>query len=235
MAPTSSVAIPVMSGSSDSPLSPAQSVLLTMCEGNEPSPVSPEDAGTAGSVGTACSGLTFANAVLCLNVTTRQWLECGQREVGRMALGCHGRVAIEAIQGDLGWSTFEVREARSKATYEGRLRLMDDERWPRRLFRYASLTGTQTQWCRRLGNLKRKFGMSAKPVVEDRMYKWAHAVKTQVCEEETEQWRRAMENKSPLLTYRTHKADIGTEPLYDNSGGSALLFEARAGALRTLT
>ncbi|KAH6935574.1 hypothetical protein HPB50_006826 [Hyalomma asiaticum] len=180
-------------------------------------------------------GLTFANAVLCLNVTTRQWLERGQREVGRMALGCHGRVAIEAIQGDLGWSTFEAREARSKATYEGRLRLMDDERWPRRLFRYASLTGTQTQWCRRLGNLKRKYGMSAKPVVEDRMHKWAHAVKTQVCEEETEQWRRAMENKSTLLTYRTHKADIGTEPLYDNSGGSALLFEARAGALRTLT
>ncbi|KAH6926037.1 hypothetical protein HPB50_013032 [Hyalomma asiaticum] len=180
-------------------------------------------------------GLTFANAVLCLNATTRQWLERGQREVGRMALGCHGRVAIEAIQGDLGWSTFEARGARSKATYEGRLRLMDDERWPRRLFRYASLTGTQTQWCRRLGNLKRKFGMSAKPVVEDRMHKWAHAVKTPVCEEETEQWRRAMESKSTLLTYRTHKADIGTEPLYDNSGGSALFFEARAGALRTLT
>ncbi|KAH6930787.1 hypothetical protein HPB50_018395 [Hyalomma asiaticum] len=145
-------------------------------------------------------GLTFANAVLCLNVTTRQWLERGQREVGRMALGCHGRVAIEAIQGDLGWSTFEAREARSKATYEGRLRLMDDERWPRRLFRYASLTGTPTQWYRRLGNLKRKFGM-AKPVVEDRMYKWAHAVKTQVCEEETEQ------HASPLRFHKT-KAPI---------------------------
>ncbi|KAH8018924.1 hypothetical protein HPB51_013990 [Rhipicephalus microplus] len=111
---------------------------------------------------------------------------------------------------------------------------MDDERCHRRLFRYASLTGTQTQWCRRLGSLKRKFGFSANPMIEDKMYKWAHAVKTQVCEEETEQWRRAMEDKSTLLTYRTHKADIGMEPLYDNRGGSALLFEARAGALRTL-
>ncbi|KAH7952413.1 hypothetical protein HPB52_022843 [Rhipicephalus sanguineus] len=43
-----------------------------------------------------------------------------------------------------------------------------------------------------------------------------------------------MEDKSTLLSYRTHKADIGMEPLYDNSGGSALLFEPRAGALRTL-
>ncbi|KAH8027143.1 hypothetical protein HPB51_003512 [Rhipicephalus microplus] len=69
----------------------------------------------------------------------------------------------------------------------------------------------------------------------DKMYKWAHAVKTQVCEEETEQWRRAMEDKSTLLTYCTHKADdIGMEPLYNNSGGGALLFQARTGALRTL-
>ncbi|KAH8031178.1 hypothetical protein HPB51_013635 [Rhipicephalus microplus] len=66
------------------------------------------------------------------------------------------------------------------------------------------------------------------------MYKWAHAVKTQVCEEETKQWRGAMEDKSALLTCRTHKADMGMEPLYDNSGGSALLFEAHAGALCTL-
>ncbi|KAH7998789.1 hypothetical protein HPB51_026359 [Rhipicephalus microplus] len=112
--------------------------------------------------------------------------------------------------------------------------LMDDERWPRQLFRYARLTGTQTQWCRCLGSLKRKFGFSANLVIEDKMYKWAHAVKMQVCEEETEQWRRAVESKSTPFTYHTHKADICMEPLNDNSGGSALLFEARAGALRTL-
>ncbi|KAH8022322.1 hypothetical protein HPB51_023375 [Rhipicephalus microplus] len=179
-------------------------------------------------------GLTFANAILCLTVTTRKWLERDQREVGRMALGCHRRVAIEAIQGDLGWSSFHVQEARSRTTCEKRLQLMDDERWPTQLFRYANLTGIQTQWCRRLGSLKRKFGFSAKLVIEDKIYKWAYAVKTQVWEEETEQWRRAIEDKSTLLTYCTHKADIGIGPLYDNSGGSALLFEARARALRTL-
>ncbi|KAH8009173.1 hypothetical protein HPB51_011345 [Rhipicephalus microplus] len=44
-----------------------------------------------------------------------------------------------------------------------------------------------------------------------------------------------MEDECTLLTYRTHKADIGIECLYNNSGGSALLFEARAGALRRLS
>ncbi|KAH6923829.1 hypothetical protein HPB50_007775 [Hyalomma asiaticum] len=68
MALTSSVAIAVMSGSSDSPPSPAQSVLLTMCDGNEPSPVSPEDAGTAGSVGTACSDTLHSHGYLVVPV-----------------------------------------------------------------------------------------------------------------------------------------------------------------------
>ncbi|KAH6930248.1 hypothetical protein HPB50_012260 [Hyalomma asiaticum] len=45
-----------------------------------------------------------------------------QRKVGRVALGCHGRVAVEAIQGDLGWSSFEAREASSRVACEGRFR-----------------------------------------------------------------------------------------------------------------
>ncbi|KAH7980492.1 hypothetical protein HPB49_016671 [Dermacentor silvarum] len=73
-------------------------------------------------------GLTFANSVVCLSSKTREWLERGQQEVGRLALGCHGRVAVEAIQGDLAWSTYEAREARSKLSYEGRLHPMDDTR-----------------------------------------------------------------------------------------------------------
>ncbi|KAH6947046.1 hypothetical protein HPB50_016912 [Hyalomma asiaticum] len=55
--------------------------------------------------------LTFANAVLCLSAVSRDWLERRQREVGRIALGCHGAVANEAVQGDVGWSSFEAREA----------------------------------------------------------------------------------------------------------------------------
>ncbi|KAH8009901.1 hypothetical protein HPB51_021699 [Rhipicephalus microplus] len=93
---------------------------------------------------------------------------------------------------------------------------------------------TAPSWGRRLGILRTKFGFYTNPVIEDKVYKWAHAVNTQVCEEETEQWWRAVEDKSTPLTYRTHKAEIAMEPLYDNSGGSALLFGARAGGLRTL-
>ncbi|KAH7954197.1 hypothetical protein HPB49_016427 [Dermacentor silvarum] len=46
--------------------------------------------------------LTFANAIICMSSPTREWLERGQRVVGRLGTGCHGNVANEAIQGDLG-------------------------------------------------------------------------------------------------------------------------------------
>ena len=103
--------------------------------------------------------LTFANAIICLSSQTREWLERGQREVGRLALGCHGRVALEAIQGDVGWSTYEAREATSKIAYEGRLRFMKDCRWARRMFRYLHFVGLRTQWLKRVYFLRRKYGM----------------------------------------------------------------------------
>ncbi|KAH7965221.1 hypothetical protein HPB49_004766 [Dermacentor silvarum] len=152
------------------------------------------------------SVLTFANAVICLSAETRQWLERGQHGVGRLGFGCHGRVAVEAIQGDLGWSSFEAREARSKAAYEGRLRLLNNER---------------------------KFSLFTDPVQEDSERKWLMEVRTRVQEAETSMWQSTIDQKSSLALYTVHKTAISVERLYDNSVGSALLFETRAGALRT--
>ncbi|KAH7933120.1 hypothetical protein HPB49_008716 [Dermacentor silvarum] len=129
--------------------------------------------------------LTFANAIICLSTETHQWLGHGQRGVGRLALGCHGCVAAEAIQGDLGWSSFEAREARSKAAYEGSLRLMNNERWARLVFQYTTLKGVSTQWSRRLSNLCRKFSLFIDPVQEDSERKWSLEVRTRVQEAET--------------------------------------------------
>uniref|UniRef100_A0A0K8R3X7 Tick transposon n=1 Tax=Ixodes ricinus TaxID=34613 RepID=A0A0K8R3X7_IXORI len=44
-----------------------------------------------------------------------------------------------------------------------------------------------------------------------------------------------MQEKSALTVYRSRKQDIRKENLFDNSLGSALLFEARTGVLRTRT
>ncbi|KAH7977903.1 hypothetical protein HPB49_003930 [Dermacentor silvarum] len=110
---------------------------------------------------------------------------------------------------------------------------MNNERWARRVFRYTSLKGVSTQWSRRLYSLCRKFSLFTDPVQEDSERKWSMEVRTRVQEAETSMWQSAMDQKSSLALYRVHKTTISVERLYDNSAGSALLFETRAGALRT--
>ncbi|KAH7963522.1 hypothetical protein HPB52_021289 [Rhipicephalus sanguineus] len=178
-------------------------------------------------------GLTLANAILCLSANTREWLERGQRAVGRLALGCHGRVAVEAIQGGMGWSAFEAREAQSKIGYEARLRNMDDTRRARKLFPYTNIVGIRTQWCARAQTLRRKYGFLAR--TEDEAAERKTAIRTLVRQAENAQWSANAQRKTTMALYCEHKGEISAEPLYDNSVGSTLLFEARAGALRTLS
>lgn len=73
-----------------------------------------------------------------------------KREIGRQALGCHGQVANRLIQGDLGWSSFEAREASSKLEYCARLRHMQEEYWAKRVFAYVHLRNVQTTSIQRL-------------------------------------------------------------------------------------
>lgn len=179
-------------------------------------------------------GLTFANAVLCVPGTVREVMERRQREVGRQALGCHGMVATEAVQGDLGWSSFEAREATSKITYDSRLRLMDRGRWAKRLFVYTYLTGMQTGWRKRLYQLEKKYGFFSTPVTITSDRKWEMEIRNRVREEEAARWAETAKSKSTLYMYSRYKHNISAETrLYDNSLGSRLLFESRAGGLRT--
>ncbi|XP_077563663.1 uncharacterized protein LOC144179249 [Haemaphysalis longicornis] len=178
--------------------------------------------------------LTFANAVVCLSMSTRQWLERQQRAVGRTAVGCHRYVANEAVQGDLGWSSFEAREAASKLSYRGRLQFMHRERWARRVFKYLAVTCIRTNWARRVYFLEKKYGFFREPVSVDTAAAWTRDTRRRVREEEEAMWQRAVREKPTLAVYAQHKTSIGGCQLYDNSLGSALLFEARAGALRTL-
>ncbi|KAH8024896.1 hypothetical protein HPB51_002304 [Rhipicephalus microplus] len=114
-------------------------------------------------------------------------------------------VANEAVQGDIGWSSFEAREAASKLTFHCRLMYMSRERWPRRVFDYLMATWGRTK-----------------------------EIRQRIKEAEEEKWRQAQVNKSSLLLYHQHKDTIAPVPLYDNGLRSVLLFEARAGALRNL-
>ncbi|KAH7974099.1 hypothetical protein HPB49_009963 [Dermacentor silvarum] len=111
---------------------------------------------------------------------------------------------------------------------------MQPHRWARHMSDYIRRSGIHTRWTKRLQQLSKKYGFFASPVQEEIERKWAKAVKALVRQPEPDTWPREMEGKSTLKLYREYKQEVRVEPLYDNSAGSKLLFEARAGALRTL-
>ncbi|KAG0413774.1 hypothetical protein HPB47_009072 [Ixodes persulcatus] len=115
-------------------------------------------------------------------------MERRQREVGGQALGCHGMVATESVQGDLGWSSFEARKATSKIIYESHLRLMDRGRWAKRLLVYTYLTGVQTGWREWLYQLEKKYGLFPTSVTITSDRKWELEIRNRVRDEEVARW-----------------------------------------------
>ena len=55
-----------------------------------------------------------------------------QNVVGRVALGANRYVGVEAIRGDMGWSTFRERVMKGKMNYKIRLERMPEERIAKR-------------------------------------------------------------------------------------------------------
>ncbi|KAG0417126.1 hypothetical protein HPB47_005871 [Ixodes persulcatus] len=97
------------------------------------------------------------------------------------------------------------------------------------------MTGTRTRWQKRLYQLEKKYGFFAEPLQVVTGERLESKVRSRVREREVFQWFEAAQAKPTLLVYSKNKQLIAAETLlYDNSLGSRLLFEARAGALRTL-
>ena len=142
-------------------------------------------------------------------------------------------MANQLVQGDLGWSSFEAREASSKLEYYARLRHMDGDRWARRVVLYIHLKNVQTTWRRRTSRLGTKyvaFSMSDEPPTKK---DWVTKVRDQINTAETNRWRADMGEHSSMHLYATYKTNIAPVHWCGNTLGSRLLAEARGGALRT--
>ncbi|XP_018494223.1 uncharacterized protein LOC108863950 [Galendromus occidentalis] len=66
-------------------------------------------------------------------------------------------VANEFIQGEIGWSSFEAREAQSRIRYFTRISSMEAHRWPRAILSMMAPTDTYTEAVKRLKILRKKY------------------------------------------------------------------------------
>ena len=188
---------------------------------------------------TAVPRLTYSNAVTVMSRNLLNKLATSQNFAGRWALGVPNyKIPNAFVQGELGWSSFEAREAQSKMRYFSRVGTMDDKRWPKAILDMMVHTGVKSRAYSRLETLMKHFDCIHIPIEsvdgKPRLGKYNKEIVCQVRLVEDTIWRQDMKTKSSLLRYQRFKKTRGSVDVrYDNSRGSGLLAVARAGVLPT--
>ena len=88
--------------------------------------------------------------VINWSVGELQKLEVIQNKVGRVAWGANRYAGVEAVRGDMGWSTFSEISMKGNIMYKLRLERMENESWVKRVNkdakRYSKWTNDGRDW-----------------------------------------------------------------------------------------
>ena len=155
-------------------------------------------------------------------------LEVSQNKVGRVALGANRYAAVEAIRGDMGWSTFKERIGKAVLRYTVRLLRMDANRWARKVHEW----NVEGKWMRDSVRMQiwAEVGLIGVARGEASMKRCKGLIDKCVEKKGLEEWLRGVREKVTLVWYRG-KDQPRYERLYDGSFGGELLFKARTKSL----
>ena len=121
-------------------------------------------------------------------------LEKTQNIVGRWGLGVPRSTAVEAIRGEMGWSTFRERVLKGKLNFVKRIERLDEDRW---VTQVLNEDGVRTSFRREIDRWKRREGL------EDGWNRIdSIGVKKRIEENGLARWQAGMERKSTLKWYR---------------------------------
>ncbi|MPC20105.1 hypothetical protein E2C01_013037 [Portunus trituberculatus] len=138
-----------------------------------------------------------------------------------MALNASNYAAIEALRGDIGWSTFRERHVKATLRYKARLERMDDarlmrkvflwndrsSRWGKKCVKMAVKSGLETSWA--FQRVEGRHVESDWSIVirngEGREWdvrKWKSEIDKVMKHVGLSEWKNKMEQKSTLEWYR---------------------------------
>ncbi|KAH7970226.1 hypothetical protein HPB49_001196 [Dermacentor silvarum] len=140
--------------------------------------------------------------------------------------------ANAAVSAEMSWSSYEAREARSKLQYAGRLKFMANTNYSRRIYLHLRYRNIKTDWIWKYTSLNTKYNQNSKHHETETETEWRKAVIKKINDAETI-WRTAVAKKQSLALYHQHNPEPCPSPHYRGDRGSALLFQARTGALLT--
>lgn len=173
-----------------------------------------------------------------------------QNRVGRLGLGANRFVAVEAIRGEMGWSSFEERMAKAKLKYRIRLHTMEECRWAKRAFKWskgksawgrdlkrvvqqfgtAETLGIGVERVRGMGRVRGILGGDNEGRKNSLRREWKGRIDKRVRKVGLQKWQEGAAHKQTLALYK-RKTFPRRELAYDGSWGSKLLCKARTGSL----
>ena len=194
----------------------------------------------------AVPSIMYGMDVIAWNENEIDRLEVGQNRVARMALKAPRYTAVEALRGDMGWSTFKERVIKSTLRYKIRLERMADERLARKVYLWNESGSKWRKRCRRMterNRLQVVWGIRMAGRNQDErewivtrggrvgaewdVRKWKSEIDREVKRVGLNTWKNGMERKSTMVWYKEKEAPM-YESWYDGSLGGDLLFRARA-------
>ena len=102
--------------------------------------------GSSSSSSSSSSGMN----VVPWNESEIEKLDVGQNRVARMALNAPRYAAVEALRGDMGWSTFRERYMKATLRYKVRLERMEDTRLARKVYLWSERNSRWMKRCMRM-------------------------------------------------------------------------------------
>ena len=173
----------------------------------------------------AVPAITYGNELILGNVGYFSNLNTIQNRLGRFLLGGNKLSPLIACHGDMGWSNFEDRDASSKLKYLGRLVFMSDERIAKSLYKLNYGSPLALTW-----EDQAEYYDSEITVHINNKVAWDKLISASVKMVSANLFHEVVETFTTLCVYSC-KTQPKVENLYDNTKGSALLFQARSGSL----
>jgi hypothetical protein len=173
----------------------------------------------------AVPSLTYGNEIVPSNIGFMSELDTIQNRLGRFLLGGNKLSPLIACQGDMGWSKFEDRDALSKLKYMGRLTFMKDERIAKAVFKLNEISPLAGQW----DELAEYYDCDVTTSIISNAA-WDKLMTASVRQVSAELFLETVEIHSTLEVYKC-KTEPKVINFYENTKGSALLFQARSGSL----
>ena len=145
-------------------------------------------------------------------------LEKIQNTIGRWSLGAPRCIAVEAIRGEMGWSTFKERVLKGKFNFLKKIEGLDAERLVKWILEEE---GAKSSWRKELERWKRRENLA-----EDWYRMSVKDVKKRTEENGRDGWRLGMEGKTTLRWYKRKEKPEAVQ-WHSGDWGSRLVTKAR--------